>query len=171
MIDRRYSIVPLPRRLTDDLNQFRLLAAHLSGGTSNCEIKDMVINIFKEHGIKGRILDFGAGKGELVSLLAQMDGMELHGADIMERPENIPAYVNWYQQDLNDALMCDPASFDAVICSEVIEHLGESANGIQESICSFEAWGKAGADDAESRERAFFLDPDLSRPIRLVSRG
>jgi 2-polyprenyl-3-methyl-5-hydroxy-6-metoxy-1,4-benzoquinol methylase len=52
-----------------------------------------------------------------------MDGMELHGADIMKRPENISAYVNWYQQDLNDALRRFPASFDAVICSEVIEHL------------------------------------------------
>jgi 2-polyprenyl-3-methyl-5-hydroxy-6-metoxy-1,4-benzoquinol methylase len=109
--------------MADDLDQFRLLAAHLSGGTSNSEIKDMVTNIVKDHGIRGRILDFGAGKGESISLLAHMDGMELHGADIMKRPENIPAYVNWYQQDLNDALMCVPASFDAVICSEVIEHL------------------------------------------------
>ena len=53
----------------------------------------------------GRILDFGAGKGELISLLAHMDGMELHGADIMKRPENIPACLNWYQWDLNDALV------------------------------------------------------------------
>jgi len=57
------------------------------------------------HGIRERILDFGAGKGELISLLAHMDGMELHGVDIMKRPENIPACVNWYQWDLNDALV------------------------------------------------------------------
>jgi len=94
-----------PSCMTDDLDQFRLLAAHLSGGTSNIEIKDMVINIVKDHGIRGRILDFGAGKGELISLLAHMDGMELHGADIMKRPENIPACLNWYQWDLNDALV------------------------------------------------------------------
>ena len=63
MIDRRYSIVPLPRRLTDDLNQFRLLAAHLSGGTSNCEIKD----IFKDHGIKGRIGSLGIEIDQIVA--------------------------------------------------------------------------------------------------------
>ena len=66
----------------------------------------------------------------------------MHGADIMERPENMPAYVNWYQQDLNDTLMCDPASFDAVICSQVIEHLENHANGIQEFYLSFGTWGK-----------------------------
>ena len=159
MIDRRYSIVPLPRALTDDLNQFRLLAAHLSGGTSNCEIKDMVINIFKEHGIKGRILDFGAGKGELVSLLAQMDGMEVHGADIMERPENIPAYVNWYQQDLNDTLMCDPASFDAVICSEVIEHLENPRTVFGNLFAALKPGGKLVVSDAEIKRTCV-----LSRP-------
>ena len=70
--------------MTKDLDQFRILAANLSGGTSNSEIKDVVINIVKDHGIRARILDFGAGKGELISLLAHMDGMELHGADIMK---------------------------------------------------------------------------------------
>jgi hypothetical protein len=70
--------------MADDLDQFRLLAAHLSGGTSNSEIKDVVINIVKDHGIRARILDFGVGKGELISLLAHTDGMELHGADIMK---------------------------------------------------------------------------------------
>jgi hypothetical protein len=47
MIDRRNSIAQLAAALTDDVNQFRLLAAHLSGETRNCEIKDMIIKIFK----------------------------------------------------------------------------------------------------------------------------
>jgi 2-polyprenyl-3-methyl-5-hydroxy-6-metoxy-1,4-benzoquinol methylase len=131
-----------PSCMTDDLDQFRLLAAHLSGGTSNIEIKDMVINLVKDHGIRGRILDFGAGKGELISLLAHMDGMELHGADIMKRPENIPAYVNWYQQDLNDTLRCVPASFDAIICSEVIEHLENPRSVFRNLFAALKPGGK-----------------------------
>jgi 2-polyprenyl-3-methyl-5-hydroxy-6-metoxy-1,4-benzoquinol methylase len=109
--------------MTKDLAQFRILAANLSGGTSNDEIKDMILTIISTHSIKGRIMDFGAGKGELITLLARIEGIEPHGADIMKRPENIASHVSWCQQDLNDELACDPASFDAVICSEVIEHL------------------------------------------------
>jgi 2-polyprenyl-3-methyl-5-hydroxy-6-metoxy-1,4-benzoquinol methylase len=109
--------------MTKDLAQFRILAANLSGGTSNSEIKDMILNIIRIHDIKGRVLDFGAGKGELISLLTHMDGIEPHGVDIMNRPEDIPAHVGWHQQDLNDELSCSPGSFDAVVCSEVIEHL------------------------------------------------
>jgi len=105
-----------------DLAQFRILAANLSGGTSNSEIKKMVTDIITAHGIKGRVLDFGAGRGELIKLLSRIDGMELHGVDIMSRPEDIPR-VSWRQQDLNDELSCAPEYFDAVICSEVIEHL------------------------------------------------
>lgn len=33
--------------MTKDLTQFRVLAAKFSGGTSNSEIKDMVLNIVK----------------------------------------------------------------------------------------------------------------------------
>jgi 2-polyprenyl-3-methyl-5-hydroxy-6-metoxy-1,4-benzoquinol methylase len=109
--------------IAKDLAQFRTLAANLSGGTSNDEIKQMVIEIINAHGIKGRILDFGAGKGELIKLLCRIDGMELHGVDIMKRPEDIPPQVSWRRQDLNDAFSCAPDYFDAIICSEVIEHL------------------------------------------------
>jgi 2-polyprenyl-3-methyl-5-hydroxy-6-metoxy-1,4-benzoquinol methylase len=109
--------------MTKDLAQFRILAANCSGGTSNSEIKKMVTDIIAAHGIKGRVLDFGAGRGELIKLLSRINGMELHGVDIMKRPEDIPRGVSWRQQDLNDELSCAPEYFDAVICSEVIEHL------------------------------------------------
>jgi 2-polyprenyl-3-methyl-5-hydroxy-6-metoxy-1,4-benzoquinol methylase len=109
--------------MAKDLAQFRVLAANLSGGTSNSEIKQMVMEIITAQGIKGRVLDFGAGKGELIELLSRIDGIEPHGVDIMKRPEDIPSAISWRQQDLNDELSCAPEYFDAVICSEVIEHL------------------------------------------------
>ena len=81
------------------------------------------MDIITAHGIKGRVLDFGAGRGELIKLLSRIDDMELHGVDIMNRPGDLPRAVSWRQQDLNDGLPCAPEYFDAVVCSEVIEHL------------------------------------------------
>jgi 2-polyprenyl-3-methyl-5-hydroxy-6-metoxy-1,4-benzoquinol methylase len=128
--------------MTKDLAQFRILAADLSGGTSNSEIKNMVMGIVKAHEIKGRVLDFGAGKGELIKLLSRIDGIEPHGIDIMKRPENIPAHVSWCQQDLNDELSCAPASFDAVICSEVIEHLENPRSVFRSLFAALRSGGK-----------------------------
>ena len=48
--------------MAKDLAQFRILAANLSGGTSNSKIKQMVTEIITAQRIKGRVLDFGAGK-------------------------------------------------------------------------------------------------------------
>src|SRR5262249_38402402 len=107
--------------MAKDLAQFRILAANLSGGTSNSEIKQMVMEIITAQGIKGRVLDFGAGKGELIKLLSCVDGIEPHGVDIMKRPEDIPSAVSWRQQDLNDELSFAPDWFDAGVCSEVVE--------------------------------------------------
>jgi len=73
--------------MAKDLAQFRVLAANLSGGTSNSEIKQMVMEIVTAQRIKGRVLDFGAGKGELIKLLSRIDGIDPHGVDIMKRPE------------------------------------------------------------------------------------
>ena len=106
-----------------ELAEFRMLAARCSGGTSTSSIKDMVVRIIAEHRIKGRVLDFGAGTGELINRLARLDGLQMHGADILPRPVTIPDGVAWHQADLNDALELHEEPFDAVICSEVIEHL------------------------------------------------
>jgi len=46
----------------------------------------------------------------------------LAGADLYPRPANLPASVEWHQQDLNDSVTIAPL-FDVIVCSEVIEHL------------------------------------------------
>jgi 2-polyprenyl-3-methyl-5-hydroxy-6-metoxy-1,4-benzoquinol methylase len=128
--------------MAKDLAQSRILAANLSGGTSNSEIKRMVTEIVTAHGIKGRVLDFGAGKGELIKLLSRIDGIELHGVDIMKRPEDIPKGVSWSQQDLNDELSCASGYFDAVICSEVIEHLENPRSVFRSLFAALRPGGK-----------------------------
>jgi 2-polyprenyl-3-methyl-5-hydroxy-6-metoxy-1,4-benzoquinol methylase len=114
---------PAEHRVQDELAEFRRLAAQRSGGTSTGSIKGMVVRIVEENGIKGRVLDFGAGTGELINLLSRMNGIEMHGADIMPRPAGIPDAVIWSEADLNEELELRDEAFDAVICSEVIEHL------------------------------------------------
>jgi 2-polyprenyl-3-methyl-5-hydroxy-6-metoxy-1,4-benzoquinol methylase len=109
--------------MNTDLHDFRVRAAKCSGGTSRSEIKEMVLRIVESYAVNGKILDFGAGKGELIKMLAQQGELELCAVDILERPIDLPTHVTWHQQDLNEQLSDLHGPFDAVICSEVIEHL------------------------------------------------
>ncbi|MBV8765447.1 MAG: class I SAM-dependent methyltransferase [Hyphomicrobiales bacterium] len=106
-----------------DLAEFRMQAARCSGGTSSDSIKRLVMRMVRDNRIHGRVLDFGAGTGQLIKLMSKLEGIELFGADILPRPRDIPDHVTWHQGDLNDRLAQSSRFFDAVICSEVIEHL------------------------------------------------
>ncbi len=109
--------------MDETLGQRRRKAAEASGGTSCSEIKDLVLQLVRQEQLTGSILDFGAGKGELIATLLNV-GMftGVSGADILERPAGLPEAVHWYHQDLNEEISAEEP-FDAVICSEVIEHL------------------------------------------------
>jgi SAM-dependent methyltransferase len=109
--------------MPEDLAEFRLRAARCSGGTSSDSIKRLVLRMVHDEGLKGRVLDFGAGTGTLINLMTRLEGIDLHGADILPRPAAIPGHVKWHRGDLNDRLDRFSGYFDAVICSEVIEHL------------------------------------------------
>ena len=72
---------------------------------------------------RGALLDFGAGRGELLQRLHQLGGFdELAGVDLFERPASLPSSVAWHQQDLNEPVSIG-REFDVVVCSETIEHL------------------------------------------------
>jgi 2-polyprenyl-3-methyl-5-hydroxy-6-metoxy-1,4-benzoquinol methylase len=109
--------------LTVDPIAFRRRASELSGGTSSEPIRAVVIERLAAAGARGSLLDFGAGRGELLQRLHALGTFEeLAGVDLFDRPPALPPGVAWHRQDLNE-----PASFarefDAVVCSETIEHL------------------------------------------------
>ncbi|MHB1953068.1 MAG: class I SAM-dependent methyltransferase, partial [Sulfobacillus sp.] len=108
-----------------DLDAWRKHAAAHSAGTSDRLIKDIIISIIKSRHLGGKILDFGAGQGELFGILIEqgyIDFKQYVAMDIMPRPENIHEEVEWMECDLNEIKEIK-GKFDVVICSEVIEHL------------------------------------------------
>lgn len=106
-----------------NLLQKRIENAKISKGISSDTIRGLAINIIKSHQLKGSAIDFGAGKGDLLKdLLTANIFSEIHGIDIMERPENIPSSVIWHKFDLNEKISIQE-KFDTVVSTEVIEHL------------------------------------------------
>ncbi len=105
------------------LEQWRIKAAEKSGGTSSPEVKEFVLKLISSLKDVEKVLDFGAGRGELLEILLKTHPeWELTGTDILPRPEFLSRDVAWHQQDLNIPWVPEKL-FDLAICSEVIEHL------------------------------------------------
>jgi 2-polyprenyl-3-methyl-5-hydroxy-6-metoxy-1,4-benzoquinol methylase len=103
------------------LSQYRIEAARKSDGISNDWIYDAILNALHAGNGRGDCLDFGAGRG---TLLQRLKGYASRtGADLYERPPDLPPEIQWHTQDLNDPLYIPAESFDTIISSEVIEHL------------------------------------------------
>lgn len=101
----------------------RIAASQASGGTSSSVIQDLVVALLRAEGARGDVLDFGTGRGLLLARLAREGAFaSLAGADLYPRPDDLPADVRWHVADLNEPLD-DASRYDAVVCSEVIEHL------------------------------------------------
>jgi len=83
----------------------------------------MVESIIYKYNLDGKVLDFGAGQGNLSRLLHSMKRFEeIHCVDIMHRPKDLDQSILWYQQDLNYEFT-NQAKYKVIFCVEVIEHL------------------------------------------------
>jgi len=106
-----------------DLKQKRILTSELSGGISSKEIKDLVFQLLQSEKATGKLLDFGAGKGEILTQLHTTGNFDLlAGIDLFKRPPGLSKEILWYEHDLNDPITLNDR-YDVVVCSEVIEHL------------------------------------------------
>lgn len=101
----------------------RLEAALVSKGTSGDPIYRTALSMASTFDLSGDVLEFGAGTGSLaLQLLASGFTGTMTCADILARPAGLPAGVGWIEADLNEPLPVSGA-FDAIISTEVIEHL------------------------------------------------
>ena len=104
------------------LDDFRQRAVDAAGGSSHEQITDTVLARLAALPKPGSLLDFGAGRGALLTRIAALlPDTRLSGADYLGRPAGLPERISWTSGDLNQPLVAPPV--DIVTCSEVIEHL------------------------------------------------
>jgi hypothetical protein len=143
-----------------NIKDIRLNASKKSGGTSDFIIKNKIIYYLKKFKTKGKsLLDFGAGKGELINILKKFDFLEVSGADLFKKPKSLNKDIKWYQLDLNNKFKTKN-KFDFVIgnppFNDALDHvqralsLTKSTGGVGfllrigffASISRFEFWQK-----------------------------
>lgn len=93
------------------------------GHASADKIYKKAASIVRDLGLRGTVLDYGSGTGNLIRRLLEAGDFEVvFGADLVARPSDLTT-VEWLQADLNHPLPVANARFDCVISLEVIERL------------------------------------------------
>lgn len=106
-----------------NLTEARWRTALLTGGTSDAEVKDFAIACLRNERAAGSLLDFGAGRGELLARLAPLSWFDsLAGIDLFPRPDHLDPRIDWHQHDLDEPLALD-RQFDCVVSTEAVGHL------------------------------------------------
>src|SRR5215467_6803648 len=97
------------------LQAMRRTIADSSGGTSSSQLRTMAVTLIRKLDLRGAVADVGAGKGDLIRSLLEMDRFSSSSAwNLTERPSDLPTCVRWFSTDLNQQVPCDASSFDLV---------------------------------------------------------
>lgn len=99
------------------------------------------------------VLDAGCGSGRHLRALAQLPGVNIIGVDTnrsdldaaMEAMKNMPGNESDNYLIIRGDIGClpfDPATFDCVICSEVLEHIPDHEKAIRELVRVLKPDGK-----------------------------
>lgn len=108
--------------LSQSLIASRIAASIASEGISGETIYKAVFQALLVGHAGGDLLDFGAGRGNLLrSIPTDLSFRSLAGTDLYPPPNGLN--IRWYQGDLNAPLSLPAESYDTLIASEVIEHL------------------------------------------------
>jgi 2-polyprenyl-3-methyl-5-hydroxy-6-metoxy-1,4-benzoquinol methylase len=110
--------------INQTLYQQRQIASIASSGISTEAVYTTFEEVMIQLDLKGDILDFGAGIGNLTKLLQQLKRFSsLTAIDILQRPPEIDKSIKWISWDLNNPLDIPAESLDIIVSAEVIEHL------------------------------------------------
>lgn len=101
-------------------------------GLSGDDIYETGLELLVNLAPGGSILDFGCGRGRFLSMLSFLNFSEVAGADLMDRPLELPPTYRWVQADLNHQLNLESESFDVIVAIEVIEHLENPRSVVRE---------------------------------------
>lgn len=110
--------------INSNVTENRHLAALASQGISDNAIYAVFLEILEDLKLKGDLLDFGAGAGNLTRLISELDRFEsITSADIMQQPVYLDKSIKWISEDLNNQLSIADETYDVIVSPEVIEHL------------------------------------------------
>lgn len=100
-------------------------------GISRKRAHDKIVEIFKNCGIPGKILDAPAGTGEISKKILDAD-FDVYPADVAPEVFQYPDLMKSEKVDLNYGLPYEDEFFDYILSSDGIEHLEDQYNFIGE---------------------------------------